>query len=141
MNHGMIILKTEIIRTLTLKEYVSAFLEKNLRCDQRSLTEKRPFIYNYNVLDLVHPSASGVMGNNKIIIVLKYKENSRKSGNNISFIKIKLDYVIDFSGESSYISEENLKSYINKLIRYICKQKGIIFLQTIILNSSFILKS
>ena len=74
-------------------------------------------------------------------LFLDYVKNHIVGFVSCGFIKIKLDYVIDFSGESSYISEENLKSYINKLIRYNCKQKGIIFLQTIILNSSFILKS
>ena len=59
-----------------------------MRIDQRGLNEKRTFFYKYNVLDLVNPSASGIIGDNKIILVLKYKENKAKPTKNIGKNKI-----------------------------------------------------
>ena len=68
----------DIFRVLTKKEYINAFLEKNLRYDKRELDEKRKYIYNYGILDSFKYSASNLLGNNKIIAVLKENQSKNK---------------------------------------------------------------
>jgi hypothetical protein len=88
-----------------------------LRVDQRDLKERRKFVYKYNVLDLVNPSASGNIGKNRILLVLKYKENLNKKSNNLSLYLINLDFITDFSSDSSIITEEKLKAFLEKLTK------------------------
>ncbi len=64
-----------------MKEYTNAFLETDIRTDQISLLEKRNFVYQYGVLDLVGASAMGTLGNNKVILVMNIRENTVKSDN------------------------------------------------------------
>ena len=88
-----------------------------MRIDQRDLKERRNLVYKYNVLDLVSLSASGNIGNNRILLVLKYKENLNRKSNNLSIYLINLDFVIDFSADSSIITEEKLKAFLEKLTK------------------------
>lgn len=77
----------DIFRVLTKKEYINAFLEKNLRYDKRALDEKRNYVYNYGILDSFKHSASNLLGNNKIIVVLKENptKNDKSSLSNFFF--------------------------------------------------------
>jgi exosome complex RNA-binding protein Rrp42 (RNase PH superfamily) len=76
----------EIIKTLSLKEYLTAFLEKGLRYDKRSFNSKRSYSYQSGVLDSLPFSASCTLGNsNKVIAVLKMKQNNKGNGKISSF--------------------------------------------------------
>jgi hypothetical protein len=49
MNNGKnkLSLKLDVLKVLTPKEYISAFLAKDLRVDKRNLAERRKFVFQF----------------------------------------------------------------------------------------------
>lgn len=71
---------------LTPKEYISTFINKNLRLSKRNFKEMRKFNYQYGVLETFSTSASILLGEgNKIMAVLKSK--AKGHGEFLSIIK------------------------------------------------------
>ena len=65
-------MNNEIVKVLTQKEYISTFLDYNLRIDRREFDQKRNLCYQFGILDSFCTSASCTLGEgNKIIAVLK----------------------------------------------------------------------
>ena len=80
-------MNNEIVKILTQKEYISTFLDNNLRLDRRQINQARNFSYQFGILDTFSTSASCLLGEgNKIIAVLKSHSETEdsKSDNFIS---------------------------------------------------------
>jgi exosome complex RNA-binding protein Rrp42 (RNase PH superfamily) len=108
-------MNSEIIRTLTPIEYISAFLNKNVRLDKRDLKQKRKAGYQTEILDSFSTSATSLLGNgNKLISVLKASQLNNI--NESSSLNISLEYL----GELPKVtySVVNITAFINKLIHY-----------------------
>jgi exosome complex RNA-binding protein Rrp42 (RNase PH superfamily) len=85
MNNGIFILNKEILRTLTIKEYISTFLGKEIRPDQRKLDDRREFKFEQNVLENFSDSATCLLGQgNKVLSVLKKQSSAVPSLSNIN---------------------------------------------------------
>jgi exosome complex RNA-binding protein Rrp42 (RNase PH superfamily) len=70
-------MNNEIVKVLTPEEYITTFLDHNLRIDRRDLTQRRDFSYQFGILDTFSTSASCLLGEgNKIIAVLKSHNES-----------------------------------------------------------------
>ena len=70
-------MNNEIVKVLTQKEYITTFLDHNLRIDRRDLTQRREFSYQFGILDTFSTSASCLLGEgNKIIAVMKSHNDS-----------------------------------------------------------------
>lgn len=109
----------DIIQKSIPEECMRAFLEKEKRYDNRKFLESRKFEYNYGVLNKIDNSAIGSQGLNKIILVLKEYNNNTPQKNNP---EPKLNIILDnFDSEKS---TENIKSFINKIIKNNIKYKS-----------------
>ena len=82
-------MNSDIIKVLTQKEYISTFLNKNIRLDKRDLKQKRNFSYQFGILDSFPTSASCLLGDsNKIIAVLKKNTEQGQDNTLCKYIKI-----------------------------------------------------
>lgn len=80
---------------LTPKEYISTFINKNLRL-KREFREMKKFNYQYGILETFSNSASILLGKgNKIMAVLKSKAKGYGKFLGIKIISKKLNRVLD----------------------------------------------
>jgi exosome complex RNA-binding protein Rrp42 (RNase PH superfamily) len=105
----------EIIKTLSLREYLTAFLEKGLRYDKRALDSKRSYSYLSGILETLQFSASCTLGSsNKILSVFKMKHIDNKHSK-ISKRYLILDIVLENTCDGSVV-DSSILSFINKII-------------------------
>lgn len=100
----------DILQKAIPDETMRAFLDKNVRYDNRQFTQERNFIFTKKVFDSFSHSAIGSLGLNKIILVLK--ENNELVQNNESRITVQIE---NFESSKPQ-SISKIYNYVNKLI-------------------------
>jgi exosome complex RNA-binding protein Rrp42 (RNase PH superfamily) len=123
-------MNNEIIKSLTGREYIMAFINKDIRVDRRNLQEKRKAIYQFGILDSFSTSASCLLGTGTKVIAVIKSHNAPISDSESNFLSGNTNKILDLHVEnlsesplssssgkltSSY-SEPNLLHFINKLI-------------------------
>lgn len=111
-------MNNEVMKTLTQREYISTFINKDLRLDRRTLTQKRPMTYKFGILDTFSTSASCTLGDgNKIIAVIKGVNKDLVLNPNENSMTVVVEKLADNSPIAKPgHAETNLTNFINKLI-------------------------
>lgn len=125
-------MNNEIIKSLTGREYITTFINKDIRVDRRNLLEKRKSIYQFGILDSFSTSASCMLGSGTKVIAVMKSHNAPISESESNFLSENTNKILDLHienlSESSFTSssssgklassysEPNLLHFINKLI-------------------------